>query len=92
VRCARCGAIEDPDIGALSRCKRCGTDLHACLQCLHFDTAARFECTQEIAARISPKDARNECPLFVPRTTVERETSSAAPPSARKAFDDLFKF
>ena len=32
-----------------------------------------------------------QCTLFEPRTTVERETKSVAPTSARKAFDDLFK-
>ena len=46
-------------------------------------------------ARISPKDARNECPLFDVRTTVERETKSQSAPnsqsSAKKSFDDLFK-
>ena len=46
-------------------------------------------------ARISPKDARNECGLFEPRTTVERETKSVQAPdsqsSAKKSFDDLFK-
>jgi hypothetical protein len=58
--------------------------------------------------RVSPKDLTNECPLFDARTSLERETStSAAPPAtassgsqggaahsttARKAFDDLFKF
>ncbi|MEZ5288619.1 MAG: hypothetical protein R2712_28195 [Vicinamibacterales bacterium] len=56
---------------------------------------------------MSPKDAVNECALFEARTSWERETrsparsaalgrsgSDAAAPSssARKAFDDLFKF
>jgi hypothetical protein len=45
-----------------------------------------------LTARVSPKNVRNMCALYSPRTTVERETkSSAATPSARKAFDDLFK-
>jgi hypothetical protein len=44
-----------------------------------------------VPARVSPKDARNACASFEPRTTIERETKSAAPTSARKAFDDLFK-
>jgi hypothetical protein len=46
-----------------------------------------------VRVRISPKDARNTCPEFEPRTTVERETkqSSSGPSGARKAFDDLFK-
>jgi hypothetical protein len=91
LRCFRCGSLEDPDIGALSRCRKCGVDLHSCAECLHFDPGARFECTQSIPARVSPKDVRNECGLFEPRTTIERETTSAGPPDARKAFDDLFK-
>ena len=65
-------------------------------QCESFDTVARFECTQTITARVSPKDGRNTCELFSPRVTVERETHSqvqaaGAPNSVKKAFDDLFK-
>ena len=70
-------------------CIRCGADFFRA-QCVHFDTGAPSSVTSG-AARISPKDARNTCALFEPRTTVERETKSAAPSSARKAFDDLFK-
>ena len=55
------------------------------------DTGALFECQQTIPARVSPKDVRNACTFYEPRTTVERETKSQAPTSARKAFDDLFK-
>jgi hypothetical protein len=84
VRCARCGNVTTGQIAGDSRCKRCGSDLHACAQC-----------AQTIPARISPKDARNSCELFSPRVTVERETHSQvqaeAPNSAKKAFDDLFK-
>jgi hypothetical protein len=47
---------------------------------------------QTIPARISPKNARNGCTLFTPRTTVERETTAPRSDDARKAFDDLFKF
>jgi hypothetical protein len=95
VRCARCGhqltvaSAWSPD----ATCQRCGASLHACAQCLHFDTGAPFECLQPVRARVSPKDARNDCASFEPRTTVERETgsSSSGPTSARQAFDDLFK-
>jgi len=93
VKCTRCGNeltaatawAED------ARCARCGADLHACAQCANFDTSAAFECTRPIPVRISPKDARNTCTLFEPRTTVSRETKTSAPASARQAFDDLFK-
>lgn len=92
VRCAQCGNLGMPDIGYDARCTRCATDLHACAQCASFDPGSRFECMQTIPARVSPKNARNSCTLFAPRTTVERETTTPRTDSARKAFDDLFKF
>ena len=78
------------------RCSRCGNrvDLHSCIQCASFDTSARFECVQPLTARVSPKDARNACTMFAARTTIERQTGTPGPqggPSARQAFDDLFK-
>ena len=95
VRCARCGNELTVAVawGAEATCSRCGADLHTCAQCGHFDTSAPFECQKQIPARISPKDMRNTCPSYEPRTTVERETTSSGggTPSARKAFDDLFK-
>jgi hypothetical protein len=97
-RCARCGSLVDAQIFSRSKCGKCGQDLRSCAQCVHFDPGARFECTQPIPARISPKDVANECPFFTARTTWEREASSAQsgspaePSGARKAFDDLFKF
>ena len=95
MRCARCGNVFADAIGFESRCRRCGADLRACAQCESFDTGRRFECAQNISARVSPKDARNSCDFFSPRVTIERETHSPSQPqgpsSARKAFDDLFK-
>ena len=91
VRCAQCGNLGGPDVGFDARCARCGTDLHACAQCTSFDPGSRFECMQAISARISPKNARNACTLYTPRTTVERETTTPRVDSARKAFDDLFR-
>ncbi len=102
-RCARCGNLLGLPIAADARCSRCGVDLHSCVQCVSFDTSARWECTQnaKLPARVAPKDVRNACALFEPRTTIERQTStpvssgtgggSSGTSSARKAFDDLFK-
>jgi ribosomal protein S27E len=107
VRCKTCGneltvaGAWSPE----GTCARCGAALHSCAQCVNFDTSAAFECQKPIPARISPKDALNSCTFFEPRTTVERETKtssspssssgsssgSSSSPSARKAFDDLFK-
>ena len=97
-RCARCGNLLAVPVAADAKCSRCGVDIHSCIQCVSFDTSARWECTQsaKLPARVSPKDERNDCAFFTPRTTVERQTSTPTAPSgpstsARKAFDDLFK-
>jgi len=103
-RCSSCGAVLMPGFDPNGQCPRCNADLHCCKQCVHFDTAAQFECTQPIPERIAKKDGRNECTFFESRTTVEKDTSPVAyatasqpatsasgPTDARKAFDDLFK-
>ena len=104
-RCSNCGAALAPGFDLNAQCPRCNADLHCCKQCVHFDTAAQFECTQPIPERIAKKDARNNCTFFEIRVTVEKDTSpvnyatNAPPPStsperpndARKAFEDLFK-
>lgn len=104
-RCARCGALVEAQIFSRTTCPKCHQELRACVQCTHFDPSARFECSRQLTARVSPKDSANECPLFEPRASWERETTTAvaAPAasstgqsgptssSARKAFDDLFK-
>ena len=95
-KCARCGnklAIPEGLDAIVARCSRCGVDVRSCINCVSFDTSARFECADPtLTARVSPKDAQNTCALFAPRTTVERQTGTpAGPPSAKQAFDDLFK-
>ncbi|MCC7417096.1 MAG: hypothetical protein IT176_08130 [Acidobacteria bacterium] len=91
-RCARCGNRLSLPVAPDARCSRCSVDLHACLHCVWFDTSARFECANSsVTARVAPKDARCTCPFFAPRTTIERQTGTQGPTSARQAFDDLFK-
>lgn len=92
-KCARCGNKLSTPVGPADKCNRCGSWVHACINCVSFDTSARFECSQNsLTARVLTKDESNLCALFAPRTTVERQTSTqVAPNSARQAFDDLFK-
>lgn len=93
-KCARCGNRLSVPVELGARCSRCGVDVHSCINCVSFDTSARWECTQaaKLTARITPKDEGNLCQLFDPRTTVERQTGTPqGPPSAKQAFEDLFK-
>ena len=103
LRCALCGTIvaSPVEIAFETQCPKCKADLRSCKNCRHFDTAASFECTQEIPERITKKDLRNQCEFFMPRVSIERETRDSGgnnpgtpavkPSDARSAFDNLFK-
>jgi predicted RNA-binding Zn-ribbon protein involved in translation (DUF1610 family) len=94
-RCSHCGVLLQPTDDPAAKCPKCGFDLHSCKQCSYFDPSSRFECTQPIPERISPKDTRNQCTFYAMRVMVEKETSTPGGPStpndARRAFDNLFK-
>jgi hypothetical protein len=79
-------------VGFESVCRKCGESLHSCSQCTHFDTSARWECTQPIPARIPSKKAKNTCTFFAPAKTFDLTGSRAVatPDDARSAFDALF--
>jgi predicted RNA-binding Zn-ribbon protein involved in translation (DUF1610 family) len=97
VQCKKCShritGLED--IGPESRCPKCGAALHACVQCRHFDSAARWECARhaEIPARIAVKTAENACPAFAPLAGFDLTGTRASetPADARRAFEALFK-
>lgn len=99
-RCAACGEKRlltgaADEVAFDAACGRCGAALHTCSNCLHFDTAARWECRRhaEIPARVVKKRERNECPCFQPKTVQEfgSESGKPGPTDPRAAFDALFK-
>ncbi len=95
LRCARCGRrIADWEAGVATSatCPQCGSDLHTCTHCAHFDTSATFECRQPIPARIPDKAGRNDCQLFAPKLSQEHaREEGGGTKDARAAFEDLFK-
>jgi hypothetical protein len=92
--CKSCGEKRRDleEIGFDTTCRRCGADLHACTQCAHFDTSARFECVQPIPARIPDKKRRNACTFYSPAQSFDLTgaRATATPDDARAAFDRLF--
>ena len=92
-RCAECGTVLQ-GMTADGKCPKCGFALHSCKQCMYFDPGSRFECMQPVKARISPKDAQNDCTFYEMRVSREKQTSTPAPArpnDARAAFENLFK-
>jgi len=92
-RCGACGAVLPIATATLEQCPNCRVPIHACRQCTHFDTGRRFECAEPIQDRVADKNARNECPSFSLRVTVEQDASpdSTRPGDIRRTFDNLFK-
>lgn len=92
-RCAVCGAKQEaPGAGAAAAtCVQCGTDLHTCTHCAHFDTSQPNECREPVPVRIKAKSKRNECELFAPKAAQEFEAGHESASDAKAAFDALFK-
>ena len=82
-RCFNCSMALSPDIDWKGKCPKCGTALHCCKQCSHFEPSTRFQCMKPIPVRIPVKDQANLCTLFSPRVTVAREATSAQMPGGR---------
>jgi len=64
--CYGCGAglSVDGPIGRRSTCPECDADLHACMNCRHYDESAAHECREPHADHMIDKVASNACDLF----------------------------
>ncbi len=80
-RCYNCSTTLPPGTSFNGPCPKCGTSLHCCKQCSHFEPSTRFQCMKPIPVRIPLKDQANECTLFSPRVTVAREGSTSQSPN-----------
>jgi hypothetical protein len=99
-KCSLCGQhVKDPsEISLESRCVKCGSELRSCINCNNFDPTSRFQCMKNVSVNISPKDKKNNCNQFFPKTSLEKKyavVDSQPQPQpqkdARKAFESLFK-
>lgn len=75
-RCYSCSTTLPPGTPFNGPCPKCGTALHCCKQCSHFEPSTRFQCMKPVPVRIPVKDQMNDCSLFSPRVTVAREVSN----------------
>jgi len=79
-RCYNCSTQLSEDVDFSGNCPKCGTALHCCKQCSHFEPSTRFQCLKPIPIRIPSKDKSNDCTSFKARVTVARD-GTAAPAS-----------
>jgi len=51
-------------VGRRDTCPHCGTDLHACIHCRHFDENVAKQCKEPFAEVPDDKESGNFCDLF----------------------------
>ncbi len=77
-------------IGFRDTCEKCSADLHACLNCLHYDRNAYNQCRETNAEWVSDRERANRCDYFVYRDR-SNDSASAEDDRARADLDNLFK-
>jgi len=90
-RCAACGQKHSAGVDVGSVCSKCGTDLHTCTHCAHFDTSALGECRKRAPVYVANKSKRNDCELYEPKAAQEFAKEPESARSGKSAFDALFK-
>jgi hypothetical protein len=82
-------------VGRISTCESCGRDLHACVNCAHYDPKAYNECHETNAERVDDRKTSNFCDYFkvVPTKPAAPGQSVAAKreQAARDRLNSLFK-
>jgi hypothetical protein len=77
-------------IGFRDTCEECNTDLHACLNCIHYDSNAYNQCRETNAEWVSDRERANRCDYFVYGDR-SNDSASAEHDRARTDLDNLFK-
>jgi hypothetical protein len=78
-RCHNCSTTLPTDTDFRGNCPKCGTALHCCKQCAHFEPSTRFQCLKPVLVRVAAKDQANQCELFKGRVTVARDSAYGGP-------------
>jgi len=87
--CYACGSqlrIDGP-VGRRTTCPDCDADLHACVNCRHYDLSAAHQCREPHAEQIVEKEASNACDLFQLGDGASRRRGKSG---ARSALHALF--
>lgn len=91
IPCPACGktvSVAEP-VGRRETCPLCSADLHACVNCTHYDPGAYNGCREPQADRVVEKNTANFCDYFSIRTTGGKGVVDPKV-KARAALDGLF--
>jgi predicted RNA-binding Zn-ribbon protein involved in translation (DUF1610 family) len=79
-------------------CPGCGSDIHSCKNCTHYDESTSDKCREPNSPWVSDRNTANECPFFEFRATAENQPATASQDKAnteaekaKEAFRALFR-
>ena len=82
-------------VGRTATCPTCNADLHACIQCSHYDPKIYNECREPQAERVDDRRKSNFCDYFkaVPTKPAQpgAATQGTREQAARDKLNSLFK-
>ena len=95
MNCHHCGTEIKIErfVGRMDECHKCGSDVHACLNCGNYEPTLSNRCREPNTEWIADREKANFCDFFTPN---KAGRAAAAGPGgstddARRAFDSLFK-
>ena len=91
--CYFCGRDLDPKTRIVrdTSCPGCGRDLHACVQCRHYDPHAHNKCREPQAEWVTDRERRNFCDYFGLSAAGGSGTQKGRADAAKSKLDQLFK-
>jgi hypothetical protein len=80
-------------VGRTSTCAKCNRDLHACVQCDHFDPRSNNQCREPNSDRVDNRLASNFCDFYRPKGKAPAMPGKqqARVDDARAKLDALFR-
>ncbi len=91
--CYFCGNSLEPKMRIVrdTSCFQCGRDLHACVQCRHYDPTAHNKCREPQAEWVTERERRNFCDYFSLNPAGKGGVTNERAQGARSKLDQLFK-
>jgi hypothetical protein len=89
-KCLKGLEIKTP-VGRRESCPSCGSDLHCCLNCIHYYIGAYNDCREPQAERVIEKARSNFCDFFVFRDAEMGGKGKDPGESVKAKMESLFK-
>lgn len=97
-QCHYCRLALSLDVQKKNRlCPNCGSDIHCCRNCIHFDEDSTEKCKEPNSPWVRDRATQNSCPFFEFRPAAEAKQKKEAANAdseaerAKEAFRALFR-